>query len=412
MGALVSASQPCNESEDTGYVARRGADNLSRLRTVTAIYIVAIFWFAALNLSAILITDRSYTYIPSYYIYYSCLLLLNVGVAVIVKLAKSRFFLEPRAIGSVNVIYILLILVLSALISLVDLTNFGHAMVFFISLFTCSSFLLTSSKEILLAILLPTGILVGALPIYIESRETLLNCYQELAAYIPIAFAISRVHYKAHYESYQKGVRLEKEIATNKILNRRLQRANRRLEELALIDELTGIANRRGLYGYIDRLLREKDADFLFAAIMLDIDYFKDYNDYFGHSSGDAVLVDVARVLREVAKQTEGFVCRWGGEEFLYVATDRDREGILNICQRIYDQIGQEKIEHPLSSISRYVSLSQGASSSLVKNRADIIETIQQADRALYKVKRSGRNSYIYHSYLSDGTDEETALKC
>src|SRR5690606_3780212 len=109
----------------------------------------------------------------------------------------------------------------------------------------------------LLAIILPTCIFLYGLPFYIDSREILVRCYQELLAYIPIAFTISRVQYRAHYVNYEKGVRLEKEIATNRLLNRRLQRTNRRLEELALIDELTGIANRRGLYAYIDKLLRD-----------------------------------------------------------------------------------------------------------------------------------------------------------
>lgn len=402
--AVLSTSRPRPDSEDTEYIKRRATDILTRLRTISRIYIAVLFWLLALNVSAIFFSNLNYTYATEYFIYYSGLVLLNVVVGIIAKLARWRFRLAPRVVYCINVTYIFITLVLSAFISLVDLTNSGHATAFFVSLFICSSFLLTSSGEILLAILLPTGILLFGLAFSVDSRELLVKFYQEVAAYIPIAFAISRVHYKAHYENYQKGVRLEQEIATNKMLNRRLKRANRRLEELALIDELTGLANRRGLSVYIDNLLREKGGNFLFAVIMLDIDHFKDYNDYYGHSSGDEVLVEVARVLREVANQTEGFVCRWGGEEFLYVTTGKNREGILDICKFIDDKIVQEKIAHPLSPISEYISLSQGASSALVKSRSEILGVIQQADRALYKVKRSGRNNYIYIPYLGEST--------
>jgi len=100
----------------------------------------------------------------------------------------------------------------------------------------------------------------------------------------------------------RKKVGLQHQITENERLNEQLQDANRRLEALAIADEVTGIANRRGLNMHVDRLLDSSEGTLQLSLIMIDIDYFKEYNDLYGHEQGDSVLAAVATVLEKIAQ--------------------------------------------------------------------------------------------------------------
>src|SRR5690625_3324498 len=380
------------------------------MRVVTKLYIGLILWFNALNLRAIVVDQRGYASGEYTYAFlYGALLLLNLGAAVVLQLAKRHERLDPRAVrsyGRFHFAYVVLTLGLTAVISLIDQPDFGHLTVSTMSMLICSSFLLTDTREILTAIGVAATILFAGLPFFAESPDAVKQLYQELFAYIPISFAISRVLYKAYCDNYRSSVRLAQEAKKNSELNRRLQEANMRLEKLASVDELTGVANRRSLHTYLDKLIAAGDA-LPFAAIMIDIDQFKEYNDHYGHHQGDEVLIRVAGALAKIAEQTSGFVCRWGGEEFLYVARDQGREEILDICKRIHDCILAMEIPHEFSTASSSVTVSQGASSTIALGREDVLATIQQADQALYAAKAGGRNDLVYKPFPDDDAEPD-----
>ncbi len=165
------------------------------------------------------------------------------------------------------------------------------------------------------------------------------------------------------------------------------------LERLTLNDELTKLANRRGFEQHIERQwrahLRSREP---IAVMMLDIDYFKQYNDHYGHPQGDVCLQQVAKILRDNIYRSEDIVARYGGEEFIIVIANSNVDVAKTLANRIIDSIAMAKIPHQHSQVSEFVSLSIGVSASIPSLASSPDRLIHEADDALYRAKKNGRN--------------------
>ncbi|MEZ0343698.1 MAG: sensor domain-containing diguanylate cyclase [Caldimicrobium sp.] len=162
----------------------------------------------------------------------------------------------------------------------------------------------------------------------------------------------------------------------------------RRLIEASITDYLTGLYNRR----FLDQILQREKAmsdryNIPFSIIILDLDNFKIINDVYGHHTGDKVLVEVAKILKNNLRITD--VCgRWGGEEFLIILPNSDMEKALKVAEKLRNLICQLKIP-PVESITASFGVSQ------YKRGEPYEETIKRADLALYKAKGEGKNCVI-----------------
>jgi diguanylate cyclase (GGDEF)-like protein len=206
-----------------------------------------------------------------------------------------------------------------------------------------------------------------------------------------VAAAIQTVQYYEQLKEYSQT--LEKKVAERTI---ELENAKCELEKLATIDQLTQLANRRKFDEYLQaewqRLKREKSP---LSLILCDVDYFKLYNDFNGHPVGDICLKKVAEVLQSTIRQPADLAVRYGGEEFAIVLSNTNSEGALKVAQRIQSAIEELKIPHYLSTISPYVTVSQGIASLLPHLENTPGELIQMADLGLYQAKNTGRNRYV-----------------
>jgi len=175
--------------------------------------------------------------------------------------------------------------------------------------------------------------------------------------------------------------------------NQQLEEANKALQQLTIIDGLTGIANRRHFDQVLDkewrRALREQKS---LSLILSDIDFFKNYNDYYGHLEGDDCLKQVAKLLRDTARRPGDLVARYGGEEFAIVLPDTISENASKLAEKIRRDILSLRIPHNRSLISRYVTLSLGIASAIPASNLTPKSLIEAADRSLYKAKNEGRN--------------------
>lgn len=173
----------------------------------------------------------------------------------------------------------------------------------------------------------------------------------------------------------------------------KLHEQNILLEKLAKTDGLTGIANRRE---YDERIViesaRARRDKMPLALIMLDIDFFKQYNDSYGHGLGDECLRRVAQTIKEIPKRPSDLFARYGGEEFVVLLPGVSKEDAKLIADEIRESIEQLKIEHKSSSISPYLSVSLGVASLYPDNVSSSINLEKAADEALYRAKESGRN--------------------
>lgn len=188
-----------------------------------------------------------------------------------------------------------------------------------------------------------------------------------------------------------------------------LKQDNQDLRALALTDSLTGLANRRQFDTYFDtewqRLAREKQP---LTLILCDIDYFKRYNDYYGHPTGDMCLAQVSQVLTRCIRRPADLVARYGGEEFAVVLPNTDTAGGHSVAQFIQKELAAAAIPHATSGVSDAVTLTMGIATVIPEYHLDSHDLLQAADLALYHAKQQGRDRIYVHAHYCIRSDEDT----
>ena len=175
-----------------------------------------------------------------------------------------------------------------------------------------------------------------------------------------------------------------------------LQRANRELEILASEDGLTRIANRRSFDGKIKlEWRRQRRAGKPVSLIMCDVDYFKRFNDTYGHQAGDRCLTKVASVIKKCIHRVSDVCARYGGEEFVILMPETDIKGARHVAERIRRGMERKRIPHEQSEAAPYVTLSFGIATVVPNDDSQPEELIESADRMLYRAKQLGRNRAI-----------------
>ncbi|MCK9170754.1 MAG: GGDEF domain-containing protein [Treponema sp.] len=190
----------------------------------------------------------------------------------------------------------------------------------------------------------------------------------------------------------------------NDVKSEELIVANRKLEILVNEDDLTHMPNRR----FLDRVCRD---EYVRAArtttpvsfVMIDIDFFKQYNDMYGHLQGDECLKRIAAAISDNTQRTGDYAARYGGEEFLLVLPNTETCGAEIICKRIQTSINELCICHCASSISGRVTVSFGIACSDCNETDNYLDLVACADRALYKAKENGRNKIVSAEQLCMG---------
>ncbi|UJB72463.1 diguanylate cyclase (plasmid) [Acaryochloris sp. 'Moss Beach'] len=199
-----------------------------------------------------------------------------------------------------------------------------------------------------------------------------------------IQFALERQNLRS--ELREKNESLKK-------ISKELTIANRKLENIAVIDSLTKISNRRRFDTVFMsewvRLMREGQP---LSLILCDVDHFKAYNDTYGHPAGDHCLQQVAHAIKTVAKRPADCVARYGGEEFAVVLPNTDQSGAVHVAEAIRAEIEALHIPHISSSVGHWISLSLGVASVIPKKEIAPSQLIELADQSLYMAKEQGRN--------------------
>lgn len=186
---------------------------------------------------------------------------------------------------------------------------------------------------------------------------------------------------------------ISRNITERKLVEQRLQEANKKLQELSSKDGLTGVWNRRTFNEQLEiEWKRSKRLRTPLSLIMLDVDYFKIYNDTYGHLVGDDCLIALAKIMREIASTTRGIVCRYGGEEFSIILPETDNEGAKAVAESVRRAVEEAGIPHIGSQICPNVTMSFGTNTVIPSDNDTITQFIEGADTALYRAKQDGRN--------------------
>ena len=190
--------------------------------------------------------------------------------------------------------------------------------------------------------------------------------------------------------------------------NRQLIDARRQLTDLANIDELTGLGNRRLVNKVLqEEINRARRTGARLSLILLDVDYFKDYNDNYGHPAGDLVLKRLADLMERATSRAGEVVGRYGGEEFILVLPGAGEEAARRTAERLRELVMAEKMPHKHSQVADIITISQGVVTFTPDADESPSELIKRADTALYRAKHQGRNAIV----LASDPQPEESLK-
>lgn len=204
---------------------------------------------------------------------------------------------------------------------------------------------------------------------------------------------------KQKKELAEKNRQLQKEIHSCSFAEREMQVLNQKLQVLANIDSLTQIPNRHRFKEFYHRewrrMAREQSP---LAIILCDIDYFKKYNDSYGHQAGDHCLRKVAQAIASIVKRPADLVARYGGEEFVIILPNTRGLGALKVAEAIRQNVEKLQLEHSQSNVSNFVTLSLGVACVIPNQNSNQDLLLAAADKALYQAKQEGRNKAILQS--------------
>ncbi len=229
-------------------------------------------------------------------------------------------------------------------------------------------------------------------PFLYQTKLFLLLCFLAFAILLLIVWKISIYQLKARERKLKKLV-AERTEELNKV--------NEELQQLANSDGLTKIGNRRRfeefLAGEWHRAIRSKTE---ISLIMVDVDYFKLYNDTYGHKAGDICLQKIAKTLADTVNRPTDLVARFGGEEFAIILGGIDSFGAINIAEKAMQKVRDLEIEHSKSLIGSLITISIGVATTFVTMEMSESELIEAADIALYQAKENGRNQIKVFDFI------------
>ncbi|MCT7956776.1 PAS domain S-box protein [Laspinema palackyanum] len=184
-------------------------------------------------------------------------------------------------------------------------------------------------------------------------------------------------------------------------LYEQLKEANQQLQQLATRDGLTLLSNRRHFNEYLEREWRQMERERTpLSLILCDIDFFKPYNDTYGHQAGDESLKQVAVAIQKASKRPLDFVARYGGEEFAVILPDTDADGAISVGETIREGVKALQVPHRASPTCGYITLSVGIATAMPGVESSLETLIQEADRALYRAKDKGRDCSVHYAQI------------
>jgi diguanylate cyclase (GGDEF)-like protein len=173
---------------------------------------------------------------------------------------------------------------------------------------------------------------------------------------------------------------------------------NLQLKEESYVDSLTQLYNKRFLEKTCKKLKKDQRLEGkTYGLLLIDIDFYKAYNDYYGHEKGDEILRKLGIEFKKcIRKNTDDYVFRFGGEEFIFIFTQISQKGLDTVIKKIQKKVKELKIEHKKSSVSNYLTLSGGYCLETYEKDKEILKNFKKLDDTLYLAKKQGRNKIMF----------------
>lgn len=304
-------------------------ENIQRCKLFASIVILFEAILLGMNMAETYATKQILVDGNTYFILYITLVIMASTMLLLIRWFERQVsrnkWAKPVLLSLVS-----LFLVWGAIVTLVDQKEYGHVMAFVVN-FMCVSILFHATNKIMLAIYTPAILVLGiGLPIVQPSSTIVMGHFINLTVFLFFCWLASRMLYRSYATNYISELLLKE---SNNSLAEKIkenEKMNDKLKELSMLDELTGISNRRGFYQYIESALAHSPQERPLSILMIDIDAFKPYNDHYGHLQGDQVIQAVGQVLTRVVDAPSSIAARFGGEEFIVALFDMGK-----VCSRV-----------------------------------------------------------------------------
>ena len=346
----------------------------------------------------ILFTTRGHAFLKKTDIYYAAMdtVLILIMIVYLLMFVKLENSISKHGLGIkvVGVSFTIMILFWCAGISLLDQLSSGQIIVYSISIIAVAVTPIFKPITLLLMYLIVHLPFLFLVPYFQKSSDILCANYINSTTFLIISWMISCMRYKNQIDDFNN-----RKIIQEK--NDELERVNQKLEKLSQIDSLTGIFNRFVFDKTIEAEWDRCKRYFIpLSLIMIDIDFFKAFNDSYGHQAGDDCLRKVSQVLSSSARRSSDTVARYGGEEFAVVLTHMEKESALKFAEQLRKRVEQLAIPHMYSSVSNYITISLGIHTVIPSDMLSIEQFIKIADKALYEAKKD-RNKVVSANRLN-----------
>ena len=368
--------------------------NMAKVKTIAITFLVLEVLMVAASL---IIKKEALFSTPDLYYFAMYLFLIaamSVFLGIFHKLGKN-IPAHEMGIRSAGISFTCLLLFWSAGISLLDQLSYGQIIIYLTAIISIAVVPLFQPLTFFLLYVAAQTFFVAFMPYFQESGEIIFGNYANSTLFIIISFVISRIRYKTWIGDFKNRIIIqEKSIEINQI-NKELEEANEKLRHLSQTDSLTGVFNR----SMFDKTIkiewnRCKRNSIPLSLFMIDIDFFKAFNDNYGHQAGDVCIKRVASILLNFAKRSSDSVSRYGGDEFSVILPHLGKEDALKLAEQIRSKIAASHIPNTYASIAEHATISMGVHTIIPSDDSSIDAFIEAADRALYEAKKD-RNKIV-----------------
>lgn len=371
--------------------------NLNRITDINLIFLVFIIVTGLINLFAIFVLKIDFAFSYLFKLLHVTYFIINLVSYFFIKHVITRKIIlrNIRTFEWYVSLYIFFTFIWGAITTAYNQHISLQIMIYTLSLFISAALLYIPISQMIFITITSSTLLLFGIFIHQENVYTALLLGLYICTFDIIAILLSMTVHKNFKKAYEFKQRLILENMKNKVLTNQLVGLNHQLSFEADFDVLTKLFNRRGLNHYILKMMEEVRFQPTYVTVLvIDIDHFKKYNDYYGHTKGDIVLSKVAQALKQISDQYDFIIARWGGEEFLSMSCPHNHQITEILCQKLVTAVNTLHIPHEASSSNEFVSVSIGAATMKISSMQELEELVDQADQALYKVKETSRNGY------------------
>jgi diguanylate cyclase (GGDEF)-like protein len=334
------------------------------------------------------------------YIYYGAMYIIMLVVMIVFFIIFTKLGTDVSKnishILRTRVFFIGFILMWCAGISLLDQLSSGQVAVYVVAVISIAVAPFYEPVILFLVYFTIHTLFLIAMPYFQESAQLLLANSINTTAFVIMSWSISFMRYKKQAEDFMNKKLILKKTDELRLINIQLQEANQKLQLMSITDGLTGIINRLTFETIIkDEWSRCKQHSIPLSLILVDVDFFKKFNDNYGHQAGDCCIKLIADVLTAYVKRSSDKVARYGGDEFVVLLPHTDKENALNLAEQMRKRVEEKSVPHLYSSVSDHVTISLGINTIIPSDESSMDEFISNTDKALYMAKER-RNCSVF----------------